>query len=62
VASRRALLNTYAAPWLLALHDQDPAIYAKLLFDLSAEIAEDAVITDILFLGEQSVEAVTVIR
>lgn len=61
VATRRSLLNLYAAQWLLALHDQGPAVFAKLLYDLTAEIAENAVVTDVFFLGEQSVEAETVI-
>ena len=33
VASRRALHSRYSTIWLLSLHDQDPTLYAEILFD-----------------------------
>lgn len=50
VASRRLLLTRYAAPWMLAFHDQDIAVYANLLYDLLAERAESSLV-DEFFLG-----------
>jgi hypothetical protein len=41
VASRRSLLTRYAARWLLALHDQDPASYTALVYDICVELVED---------------------
>lgn len=40
IAARRALLSRYGIPWLLALHDLDTHIYAKLVYDICLEIAE----------------------
>ena len=51
VASRRALLNQYAARWLLALHDQDVGVYAHVLYEVCTDLAEHALISDKLFLG-----------
>lgn len=39
VAARRSLLSRYAARWLLALHDQDVVMYARLLFEIIRDIA-----------------------
>jgi len=39
VAHRRSLLRSYAAAWLLALHDQDTGFYGKTCFELVLEIA-----------------------
>lgn len=33
IACRRALHSRYSAVWLSCLHDQDPALYAEILFD-----------------------------
>ena len=41
LSHRKSLLRTYAAPWLLAVHDQDVAFYGKTCFELVVEIAED---------------------
>lgn len=57
VASRRALLNQYVARWLLAFHDQDSNEYAKVLFEICTELAEDALIDDKLFLGPGNFQA-----
>jgi hypothetical protein len=62
VASRRALLNRYASRWLLALHDLDVFRYADLLYELSAEIADESMIQDDVFLGVPSTELVKVRR
>jgi hypothetical protein len=62
VASRRALLNRYASRWLLALHDLDVFRYADLLYELSAEIADEGMIQDDVFLGVPSTELVKVRR
>ena len=40
VASRRALLQRYAAPWMLAFHDRDINAYANTLYELLVEHAE----------------------
>ncbi|KAI9446343.1 hypothetical protein H4582DRAFT_1905062 [Lactarius indigo] len=37
----KSLLRSYAAPWLLAVHDLDTVFYGKTCFDLVVEIAED---------------------
>uniref|UniRef100_A0A0W0F9A2 Uncharacterized protein n=1 Tax=Moniliophthora roreri TaxID=221103 RepID=A0A0W0F9A2_MONRR len=42
VASRRALVSRYAIPWLAALHDQSPELYAALLYDICAEVADNS--------------------
>jgi len=39
VACRKQLLVRYAARWLAALHDQDPELYAKSMFDCAMELA-----------------------
>ena len=39
VAQRRSLLRNYAAPWLLALHDQNVGFYGKTCFEMVLEIA-----------------------
>jgi hypothetical protein len=41
IGHHKSLLRSYAAPWLLAVHDQDAAFYGKTCFDLVVEIAED---------------------
>ena len=51
VASRKALLQSYATPWMLALHDLDVAEYATILYDLLVEYAEEGTYTDPFFLG-----------
>jgi hypothetical protein len=33
VSFRRALQTRYSAVWLMFLHDQDPALYAEVLYD-----------------------------
>ncbi|KDQ07904.1 hypothetical protein BOTBODRAFT_180257 [Botryobasidium botryosum FD-172 SS1] len=40
VASRRQLLAKYAMRWLLALHDLDPDLYARALFEECVELAD----------------------
>lgn len=55
VASRRALLNQYVARWLLAFHDQNSSEYAKVLYEISTELADDASIDDSLFLGPRNI-------
>jgi hypothetical protein len=55
VASRRALLNQYAARWLLAFHDQDVRVYANVLYDICTDLAEDTSVNDEFFLGVQEV-------
>lgn len=42
IAARRALHSRYVIPWLLALHDQDAYMYAKLVYDICLDI-EDSV-------------------
>lgn len=41
IASRRNLLHTYTAKWLLALHNQDISAYPAIVFDATHEIASD---------------------
>ena len=60
VATRRALHSRYAAPWLLALHDQDIAVYATTLFDLQVEYAEEQSYWDPALLGEMSERQISV--
>ncbi|KAJ3845083.1 hypothetical protein F5878DRAFT_655339 [Lentinula raphanica] len=43
VASRKALLNRYAVPWLLALHHQNTEEYCNLLYDICAELTDEAI-------------------
>lgn len=61
VAARRALLNRYAARWLLALHNLDVSLYAALLYDISEEISDQRFIQDDTFLESISIEAQKVI-
>lgn len=53
VACRRALLQRYAAPWMLAFHDRDIDAYANTLYELLVEHAEGAY-TDDYFLKSLS--------
>ncbi|KAH9050659.1 hypothetical protein EDB84DRAFT_1666282 [Lactarius hengduanensis] len=48
----KSLLRSYAAPWLLAVHDQDTVFYGKTCFELVVEIAEDTPGTEV---GEEMV-------
>ncbi|KAI6036559.1 hypothetical protein BKA83DRAFT_85522 [Pisolithus microcarpus] len=41
IASRRNLLHTYTAKWLLALHNQDNSAYPAIVFDATHETASD---------------------
>ena len=52
VATRRALLNRYTAPWMLALHDQNLGAYANTVFDLLTEYAEEQSFWDAALLGD----------
>ncbi|KAJ3559109.1 hypothetical protein NM688_g537 [Phlebia brevispora] len=54
VATRRALLSRYVAPWMLALHDHDILSYATTVFDVLTEFAEEHAYWDVAFLGERS--------
>jgi hypothetical protein len=38
---RRDLLSRYAARWMGSLHDYDPTAYGDMLFQLSADLAEE---------------------
>lgn len=60
VASRRALLNQYVARWLLALHDQNISVYAKIIYDACADLAQDPSVDDSLLLGPRDANAVKV--
>ncbi|KAJ6630829.1 hypothetical protein B0H10DRAFT_1938967 [Mycena sp. CBHHK59/15] len=40
VASRRTLLNRFAVKWLLEMHDQDPALYAALIYEICVETSQ----------------------
>lgn len=40
---RRDLLSRYAARWMGSLHDHDPSAYGEMLFQLSADLAEENV-------------------
>ncbi|KAL0071388.1 hypothetical protein AAF712_001245 [Marasmius tenuissimus] len=46
VASRRALVNRYAIPWLAALHDQSPENYAMILYDICNEVVENTSVSE----------------
>lgn len=37
IALRRALHSRYAAAWLSILHDQDPVLYAEVVYDSCAD-------------------------
>ena len=52
VASRKALLQCYAAPWMLALHDLNIGEYGNILHDLLSEYAEEGTYTDPFALGD----------
>ncbi|KAL1742923.1 hypothetical protein HDZ31DRAFT_83801 [Schizophyllum fasciatum] len=41
VACRTSLLRQYAKPWLLALHDQDPALYCAYVYDICVDSAQE---------------------
>ncbi|KAF9464728.1 hypothetical protein BDZ94DRAFT_1255766 [Collybia nuda] len=47
VATRRALLTRYVIPWLLALHDQDSHMYAKLIYDICLDMEGNALPNDV---------------
>ncbi|KAF7363482.1 hypothetical protein MSAN_01004100 [Mycena sanguinolenta] len=54
VASRRALLNRYAVKWLSEMHDQDPALYGALMYQICVETSqEDSLDVDILTMPSQ---------
>jgi hypothetical protein len=54
VAARRALLNRYAVKWLSEMHDQDPALYGVLLYEICVEASQDdRVEVDILKMPSQ---------
>lgn len=40
-ACRKELLQRYCFGWLLALHNQDPELFAKAIYDSAVELAED---------------------
>ncbi|KAJ7685226.1 hypothetical protein DFH06DRAFT_1157872 [Mycena polygramma] len=44
VASRRALQNRYAVKWLLEMHDQDPAQYGALMYDICVEVSQEGTV------------------
>ena len=46
VTHRRSLLRSYAAAWLLALHDLDAGFYGETCFELVHEIAEEPLEAD----------------
>ncbi|KAJ7109404.1 hypothetical protein C8R44DRAFT_286771 [Mycena epipterygia] len=57
VASRRALLNRYAVKWLLEMHDQDPALYTTLIYEICVEASQEgSVDVDIVELQSQEVQ------
>ena len=59
VASRRALQNRYAAKWLSEMHDQDPTLYAELMYDICVEIAQEPTVdVDILRMPSQEEQKV----
>ena len=41
VAFRRALHSRYSVVWLLSLHDQDPVLYAEILYDACVDFASE---------------------
>lgn len=59
VASRRALLTRYAAPWMLALHDLDIAAYGQMLYGLLCEHAEEGAFHDAYFMGDEDTKMVS---
>lgn len=53
VASRKALVSRYAAPWLLALHDLDITAYPGTLFEILSECVDEGTpFLDHYLLGE----------
>ncbi|KAF9264659.1 hypothetical protein L218DRAFT_195329 [Marasmius fiardii PR-910] len=42
VASRRAIVNKYAIPWLAALHDHSSEQYATILYDICNEVVDNS--------------------
>lgn len=56
VASRRALLSQYVTRWLLALHDEDVNLYAKMVYEICADLVDDTVADNTLFLGAKDVD------
>ncbi|KAK1236541.1 hypothetical protein PQX77_000234 [Marasmius sp. AFHP31] len=46
VASRGALVNRYAIPWLAALHDQSSENYAMILYDICNEVVENTSVSE----------------
>ena len=52
LSHHKSLLKSYAAPWLLAVHDQDAVFYGKTCFELVVEIAEDTLTAEV---GEEMV-------
>ncbi|KAJ7449837.1 hypothetical protein FB451DRAFT_1286715 [Mycena latifolia] len=41
VASRRALLARYAVKWLSEMHDEDPALYGTLIYEICVEASQE---------------------
>ncbi|KAF9533011.1 hypothetical protein CPB83DRAFT_806739 [Crepidotus variabilis] len=41
VVARRALLSRFAVPWLLELHDLDPMLYCRIIFQHCIQAADD---------------------
>jgi hypothetical protein len=61
VASRRALLTRYAVKWLVELHDQDPALYGVLMYEICVETSQEhSVDVDILKLPSQEEQKVAI--
>lgn len=57
VASRRALLNQYVARWLLALHDEDVNVYAKMVYGICADLVDDTLVDNTHLLGAKDIAA-----
>lgn len=57
VASRRALLRQYVARWLLALHDEDVNLYAKMIYEICADLVDDTLVDNTLHLGAKDIAA-----
>ncbi|KAJ7709877.1 hypothetical protein B0H17DRAFT_1029591 [Mycena rosella] len=54
VASRRALQTRYAVKWLLEMHDDDPALYGALIYEVCFEASQEGSLdVDILKLPSQ---------
>ena len=41
VTARHALLSRFAVPWLLEVHELDPALYGQVVLDTCSEVAAD---------------------